>query len=29
MNRFLQYANLIGVAALAVLCAFQWNVIGA
>ena len=26
MNRFLQYANLIGVAALAVLCAFQWNV---
>lgn len=26
MNRFLQYANLIGVLALAALCAFQWNV---
>lgn len=25
MNRFLQYANLIGVAALAVLCAVQWS----
>lgn len=25
MNRFLQYANLIGVAALAVLCVFQWK----
>lgn len=25
MNRFLQYANLIGVAALAVLCVFQWS----
>lgn len=25
MNRSLQYANLIGVAALAVLCVFQWS----
>lgn len=25
MNRFLQYANLIGVAALAVLCVIQWK----
>jgi chromosome segregation ATPase len=25
MNRFLQYANLIGVAALAVLCVIQWS----
>lgn len=26
MNRFLQYANLMGVAALAVLCVMQWSV---
>jgi len=25
MNRLLQYVNLLGVAALAVLCAFQWS----
>ena len=25
MNRFLQFANLLGVAALAVLCVMQWN----